>query len=221
MMRSSTDEDTALSGDLFADNGNGVDSDANGDAITVATVNGQSASVGQQITLASGALLTVNADGTFDYDPNGQFDSLAGGASTTDTFTYEVTDGSTAQTAGTFPATFELSSLLAISGGDGSNGFILNGTDISDRSGFSVASAGDVNGDGVDDLIIGARTADPNGQGDAGESYVVFGSAGGFSASLNLSALDGSNGFVLNGIESFDPERQLSRQCRGCQWRRR
>jgi hypothetical protein len=60
-----------------------------------------------------------------------------------------------------------------------------------------VSAAGDVNGDGFGDLIIGApapiRTAR------SGASYVVFGKAGGFAASLNLSTLDGSNGFQING----------------------
>ena len=46
-----------------------------------------------------------------------------------------------------------------------------------------MSGAGDVNGDGFDDLIIGARSADPNGIGQAAESYVVFGKAGVFSPS--------------------------------------
>ena len=40
-------------------------------------MNGAAVNVGNQITLASGALLTVNANGTFDYDPNGVFRSDA------------------------------------------------------------------------------------------------------------------------------------------------
>ena len=87
---------------------------------------------------------------------------------------------------------------------DGSNGFVINGIDADDQSGYSVSSAGDVNGDGVDDLIIGAVAADPNGNDSAGESYVVFGQRGGFSSSLELSTLDGSNGFVINGIDADD-----------------
>ena len=43
-------------------------------------------------------------------------------------------------------------------------------------SGYSVSSAGDINGDGYDDLIIGAIYADPNGT-SSGSSYVVFGTA--------------------------------------------
>jgi hypothetical protein len=43
-------------------------------------------------------------------------------------------------------------------------------------SGSSVSSAGDVNGDGLDDLIVGAFQADPSGKSHAGKSYVVFAS---------------------------------------------
>src|SRR4028119_247463 len=97
-----------------------------------------------------------------------------------------------------FGASFNLSEL------NGSNGFAINGTAAGDGSGFSVSSAGDVNGDGIDDLIIGAIEASPNGINRAGQSYVVFGSNSGFSANLNLSALNGSNGFAINGIAAND-----------------
>ncbi len=82
---------------------------------------------------------------------------------------------------------------------NGSNGFKLSGGEQYDYSGFSVSNAGDVNGDGFDDLIIGANGADLNG-GASGASYVVFGKPSGFAANLNLAGLDGSNGFrVLGG----------------------
>ena len=96
--------------------------------------------------------------------------------------------------------------MLDLSALDGTNGFVLNGIDADDESGFSVSSAGDVNGDGYDDLIIGALFADPNGDGSAGETYLVYGgaSAPGTGGMLDLSALDGTNGFVLNGIDAYD-----------------
>ena len=94
--------------------------------------------------------------------------------------------------SGTYSASLELSSL------NGTNGFVINGIDESDYSGNSVSSAGDINNDGYDDIIIGANEADPNG-GNSGESYVVFGKATGYSASLDLSSLNGTNGFVING----------------------
>ena len=53
--------------------------------------------------------------------------------------------------------------VLELANLDGSNGFILNGINPGDESGQSVSGAGDVDGDGVDDVIIGAANADPNG----------------------------------------------------------
>ena len=78
-----------------------------------------------------------------------------------------------------FAASLDLATL------NGSNGFRLDGITNADSSGFSVASAGDVNGDGFADLIIGARGADAGGDIDAGSSYVVFGKASGFAANLS------------------------------------
>ncbi|KIE06305.1 FG-GAP repeat protein, partial [Candidatus Jidaibacter acanthamoeba] len=88
-------------------------------------------------------------------------------------------------------------SSINVSDLDGSNGFRLNGAS-GDNAGISVSRAGDINGDGIDDLIIGAYRANSN----AGASYVVFGSKTPFSSSINLSGLDGSNGFKLNGAAS-------------------
>ena len=87
---------------------------------------------------------------------------------------------------------------------DGSLGFVIPGLAPGDLAGRSVSSGGDVNGDGFDDLIIGAYGADPDGKSFAGTSYVVFGKAGGFGTSFDLPSLDGSNGFAINGIDAFD-----------------
>ena len=69
------------------------------------------------------------------------------------------------------------SSPLDLSALDGTNGFVINGIDGGDLSGISVSGAGDINGDGIDDVIIGASGADPNGISQAGETYVLFGRA--------------------------------------------
>jgi len=97
-----------------------------------------------------------------------------------------------------FPANINLSAL------EGTNGFRLSGVAASDYSGLAVSTAGDVDGDGVDDLLIGAYFADPNGE-RSGASYVVFGGAGvGNGGNLELSALDGTNGFRLSGVAGGD-----------------
>ena len=96
-----------------------------------------------------------------------------------------------------FLSPFELSDL------NGANGFVLNGVSATDYSGASVSIAGDINGDGIDDLVIGAPYAS-TGADYAGASYVVFGSDQGFPSPLNLSSLDGNNGFVVNGANASD-----------------
>ncbi len=92
---------------------------------------------------------------------------------------------------------------IGLSALDGSNGFKINGAAGGDQFGRSVASAGDVNGDGFDDLIIGARAADPNGN-YSGAAYVLFGKASGFASAIELSSLDGDNGFRIDGAATGD-----------------
>ena len=94
---------------------------------------------------------------------------------------------------------------LSLDALDGTNGFHIVGASSSDRFGTSVSSAGDVNGDGFDDVVIGANGADPDDDDEAGTSYVVFGSATGVGSGgvLDVSALNGTDGFRINGIDRF------------------
>ena len=85
----------------------------------------------------------------------------------------------------------------------GTGGFVINGIDADDYSGWSVSGAGDVNGDGLDDLIVGAHNADPNDNSAAGESSVVFGKADGIAVNLS-DIVAGTGGFVINGIDADD-----------------
>ncbi|MXP27193.1 hypothetical protein GRI39_14290, partial [Altererythrobacter indicus] len=85
-----------------------------------------------------------------------------------------------------------------------SEGFVIRGSGDGDRLGASVSSAGDFNGDGYDDLIIGANRGDDSGT-DAGTSYIVYGSASGFGTDISgrqvvdVSALTSDLGLVLEG----------------------
>lgn len=100
--------------------------------------------------------------------------------------------------------TTPLASPFDLTGLDGNDGFLIDGIDANDRSGFAVSRAGDVNGDGRDDVLIGAFAAARGGQAQAGEAYVVFGTDQTFAAGFNLADLDGNNGFVLGGVNAND-----------------
>ncbi|MFM8745622.1 MAG: beta strand repeat-containing protein, partial [Aestuariivirga sp.] len=88
-------------------------------------------------------------------------------------------------------------------------GFIIQGDVAGDWAGWSVSSAGDVNGDGFDDVIVGGRLGDDGGA-DAGEAYVVFGSGSGFGTLvgsrrvIDLTTLSATQGFVIQGDVAND-----------------
>ena len=85
---------------------------------------------------------------------------------------------------------------------------VLQGEERGDLAGASVASAGDVNGDGRGDVIVGAPLADTRGRRDAGSAYVVFG--GKKYGGQRLGAL-GTLGFRIDGAvtlpRTFHPGR--------------
>ena len=96
---------------------------------------------------------------------------------------------------GQFPEVFNLGDL------NGQNGFKLDGEATYDRSGYSVSTAGDINDDGVADLLVGVLYHASS----TGRSYVVFGgpTVGG-SGVLALAGLNGKNGFKLDGEAAGD-----------------
>lgn len=86
----------------------------------------------------------------------------------------------------------------------GQGGFVIDGQCANERSGFAATSAGDVNGDGLGDLVIVGSTADPAGV--RPDGYVVFGKSG--TAPISLSAVSaGEGGFALLGPASTVPRR--------------
>jgi hypothetical protein len=104
--------------------------------------------------------------------------------------------GAVARTAA--PGQIDLSDIAA---GDG--GFVVNGECRGDNSGLSVAGAGDVNGDGLTDLIVGAPDASIGSGNRDGRAYVVFGKTGGAATDLTDIAA-GRGGFVINGRTNLD-----------------
>lgn len=98
-----TDEQSLVSGNVL-DNDFDID---RLDTLSVSSVNGSEADVGNTVTLSSGALLTLNSDGSYDYDPNGAFDDLNDGESAQDSFTYEIVDNHGAVSSATVNITIE------------------------------------------------------------------------------------------------------------------
>jgi hypothetical protein len=70
-------------------------------------------------------------------------------------------------------------------------GFVIAGAPAGSRMGSAVAGGVDVNGDGLDDLVIGAPGFDQSPDGNEGAVYVAFGQAG-TSASTALRVMTGS-----------------------------
>ncbi|HEX6377298.1 MAG TPA: Ig-like domain-containing protein [Allosphingosinicella sp.] len=144
----STPENVIGTGSLFADNGSGPDVDADGDTITVSAVSG--GTVGVPFALASGAILTVNSDGTYSYNPNGKFtkltDNTSGAVNTStvgDTFQYTVTGGNTVTVTVTVNGVAGPGDWLM---GDGT-GNTITGTPQADT--FVVSQGGDDNVSGL------------------------------------------------------------------------
>jgi hypothetical protein len=84
-----------------------------------------------------------------------------------------------------------------------SEGFLIRGAAAGDRAGYSVAGAGDVNGDGRSDVIVGAPYAAGLVPG-SGNAYVVFGKASPTTVTLSNYALPPSDGFLINGVAALD-----------------
>ena len=91
---SATDDAFTTGEDDPADLGNvvGNDDDPDGDALTVAAVNGDSANVGEAVAGSNGGLVTLNADGSLSFDPNDAFEDLGDGETRDTTVTYTVSD---------------------------------------------------------------------------------------------------------------------------------
>ena len=130
---------------------------------------------------------------------NDDIDDLIIGATGSDTT--ETNAGAAYVVYGTndgFPTNFDLINI------NGSNGFGIYGQHAGQSLGSATAGAKDINNDGIDDFIISARENAFSGNNYAGSIYVIFGQNGNFPLGLDLSTLDGSNGFVIQGAALGD-----------------
>lgn len=96
----------------------------------------------------------------------------------------------------TRPARIDLG---AFSGGSDTEGFRIDGPSQQYHLGNDVSLTGDLNGDSLDDLLIGARGAGHNGIA-SGSCYVIFGrTSGSHNINLGASPLAASEGFRVDG----------------------
>ena len=82
----------------------------------------------------------------------------------------------------------------------GSNGVRIEGALAGDHLGWSIAPAGDVNGDGKADLLIGTPWADPSGRTSAGGARVVYGRA----TTTEIDLANDTQGFRIDGAAAAD-----------------
>ncbi len=151
--------------------------------ITELPSNGTLIANGSEITEAP-KQLTATELANLTYTPEADY-------SGTDGFKYTGSDGTNTSSAVTHTLTIK-PPLKPI---------ILKGIDSDDSSGTSVSNAGDVDGDGLDDILIGANNA----KNSAGETYLVFGAhlATHPSGIIDLDNL-GAGGVRLDGIDADD-----------------
>ncbi|HYG29162.1 MAG TPA: Ig-like domain-containing protein [Allosphingosinicella sp.] len=197
-----TGENTVVTGNVFADNGNGPDLNPNG-TNQVTAVNDDPNKVGQTFELPSGALLRVNSDGSFTYNPNGQYEDLApygSGAANetaTDSFTYTVTgDNEATVTVTIFGEADTVNTFVGSSGNDS-----IGGTPFRDI--FLLQDGGNDNASGLggnDTFYFGATFNDEDfvAGGDGNDSIILQGD---YDLDLRGAELFGLSN--IDSVESF------------------
>lgn len=144
-------------------------------------------------TLGEGAAVTGGAAYAGDVNGDGRDDLIVGAHS--GDHNGRTDSGSAYLVFGEYPsATVDLATL-------GNRGFRIDGAVSGDAAGWSVAGAGDVNGDGRADVIVGAALAGNNEREKSGSAYVLYGKAS--SATVDLAAM-GAQGFRIDGAGARD-----------------
>ena len=160
------------------------DTDTDGGPKAVASINGTAVSAGGSVTLASGAIATLNADGTIGYNPNHAFDYLispakamatgASDSSAADSFTYALNGGSSATVS------------VTVTGVDGAGDQLRGGSGNDTITGPATATSFDLSQGGNDTV-----------RGGAGDDAFYFGAA--LTNGDRVDGGGGTNQVAING----------------------
>lgn len=170
-----SEDDGPLTGNVMSDNGGGADSDPDGDPLSVTAVGGDTANVGQTVAGSGGGLFTIQPDGGFTFDGNGDFQHLAEGQSAVSWVSYRITDADGATSAALVEVTIT-----------GANDAPTVTDDLADRVGWDGQTVGPVDLSAVFTDI------------DSGDSLTF--SASGLPAGLSIDPASG----VLGGTLAAD-----------------
>ena len=134
-----TDELTTISGNVLSN-----DSDPDGDAISVTAVQGGTVGEAFEVTTSKGhtGMVTVNADGSFSFDPDESFEALAQDEQDSFDLTYTISDDPTATVKHNLMFVLDVSNSTV--GTSGNN--VFDGTGV-----------GDMNNDGVSNTVLDAE----------------------------------------------------------------
>ena len=177
------------------------DIDIDGDDLTITEVGGDTASVGKAIDVADGGKFTIDSKGGWTFDPDGDFDDLAAGATRTTSVVYTASDGSLTDTAtltvtvtgadsapeakNDVGATTENTKLTVADGDTGTTSTATDGADL-------------LLNDTGDSLTISAVGSDEDSQQAASVGKAVNGSNGG------SFTIDSKGGWTFDPDDDFD-----------------
>ncbi|WP_419342739.1 retention module-containing protein [Achromobacter sp. PD1] len=155
-----TGEDKPLVVDHITEGVLGNDRDPDGDAIRVSQVNGADADVGKPVVGSNGGTFTLNADGTYTFNPGTAFQYLNDGQTATTSIKYTVSDaqGATSTATLTITVTGQTDAPPVITPEDSDGNVTAGHNNVAEASGATVTGSVTVSAEaGIDKVTVGGK----------------------------------------------------------------
>ena len=155
-----TGEDKPLVVDHVTEGVLGNDSDPDGDKIHVSQVNGVDADVGKPVVGSNGGTFTLNADGTYTFNPGTAFQYLNDGQTATTSITYTVSDaqGATSTATLTITVTGQTDAPPVITPEDSDGDVTAGHNNVAEASGATVTGSVTVSAEaGINQVTVGGK----------------------------------------------------------------